>query len=62
MLDCAECAVPHEECPDCGRPIANAHDEENHNTGECGCEECRSLCWRLWNRNVCCERSPYDRR
>lgn len=58
--DCKECQTPRETCKDCQRPIANEHDEGIHNTGECGCEEARSLCWRHWNDDRCCLRSPYD--
>jgi hypothetical protein len=58
---CADCEKPHETCPDCKRPLANEHDEGIHNTGECGCDEARSLCWRRWAKdNVCRPRSVYD--
>ena len=50
----------HEECPNCGRPIANEWDEEICDTGACGCPTARSLCWRRWNGDQCCELSPYD--
>jgi len=59
---CKDCLIPHETCSECGRPRANEHDEEIHNTGECGCEECRSLCWFRWNGNKCLPRSIYDRK
>lgn len=57
--NCAECEVERAKCADCGREIADAHDEGNHNTGECGCDESLALCWRTWNGDKCCERSPY---
>ena len=57
---CSECAKPRTICPECGRERANQHDEEIHNTGECGCLEARSLCWYDWNRNKCLPRSIYD--
>lgn len=57
---CAECGATRETCPDCRRPIASEHDEGIHNTGECGCETARSLCWRTWNGNVCAPLSPFD--
>lgn len=56
---CAECLVPRVDCSECGRPIADAHDEVNHNTGECGCTQSRALCWRQWNGDKCCAESPY---
>lgn len=56
---CAECAAPRSICSDCNRQIADTHDEGNHNTGECGCDESLALCWRMWNGDKCCERSPY---
>lgn len=40
-------------CPDCHYRIADQDDDGNHNTGECGCKEARSLCWRKWNNNKC---------
>lgn len=43
-------------CEECKNPIATQADEAAHNTGECGCEESRSLCWKAWGG---CE-SPYD--
>jgi len=57
---CEECKKAREKCPDCGREVANEHDEGIHNTGECGCETARSLCWRKWNKDTCCDLSPYD--
>lgn len=48
-------------CLECHRDVANAHDEGVHNTGECGCEEARQLCWKTWNENKCRSLSPYDR-
>jgi len=50
-----------EVCPDCKRELANEDDEGVHNTGECGCETARKLCWRRWHRNNECRRySIYD--
>lgn len=46
-------------CPNCKRPVAVLFDEGVHNTGECGCDSSRALCWRSWNGNVCCKESPY---
>ena len=56
---CPACEAERPACPDCARPVADEHDEANHNTGECGCEASLALCWRRWNDDVCCERSPY---
>jgi len=58
--NCEECDKPRLKCPDCDREVATVHDEGIHNTGECGCEEARGLCWRTWNLDVCCPLSPYD--
>lgn len=33
-------------CNKCGRRRATEEDEGVHNTGECGCDDARSLCWR----------------
>jgi hypothetical protein len=52
---CELCAQVRDVCGDCGNPIAHQHDDENHNTGECGCVESRSLCWKTWGACV----SPY---
>ena len=49
-------------CSECQRPLATEHDEAWHNTGACGCEESRSLCWYKWNGNKCLPRSFYDNR
>jgi hypothetical protein len=49
-----------ERCTDCNRRLPTPWDEAIHNTGECGCDSSRKLCWRKWNNNKCCERSPYD--
>lgn len=54
-------AEPREICPECKREIANEHDEGIHNTGECGCETARKLCWQRWNPGgKCYEYSIYD--
>lgn len=46
-------------CSDCGRTLATKEDEAGCNTGECGCEYARSLCWRTWN-GACLPVSIYD--
>lgn len=57
---CPQCRnTSYDICMDCDRPIAGVADEADHNTGECGCPKSRTLCWRLWNDNVCCPQSPY---
>jgi len=54
-------AEGREVCPDCKREIANEQDEGIHNTGECGCEVARKLCWRKWHaKNECRQYSIYD--
>lgn len=47
-------------CSECQRPLATQHDEAWHNTGQCGCQTARSLCWFRWNGNKCLPRSVYD--
>ncbi len=49
-----------EVCQDCNRKLADTKDEAIHNTGECGCDQARSFCWRKWNNNKCESLSPYD--
>ncbi len=40
--------------------MAGSSDEAAHNTGECGCEQSRSLCWRRWHpEEKCAESSVY---
>lgn len=62
---CEACAEVRKTCPDCHREVANEHDEGIHNTGECGCEESRSLCWRVYNADehgeLCLPLSIYDK-
>ncbi len=58
--DCEECRKPRAVCPECKREVANEHDEGIHNTGACGCETARSLCWRTWNGGHCIPYSVYD--
>lgn len=50
----------HVRCEECGRRRATEHDEAIHNTGECGCDESRSLCWFHWNGGFCLPLSIYD--
>lgn len=57
---CKDCDILNLKCDECGRDIANEHDEGNHNTGACGCVECRSFCWKTWNEGKCRPLSPYD--
>lgn len=57
---CNDCLEPREVCTFCHRPRANEHDEDIHNTGACGCDESRSLCWFLWNGYKCLPLSIYD--
>lgn len=47
-------------CDECGRRLADEEDEGIHNTGECGCDESRSLCWKVWNGGYCLPLSIYD--
>jgi hypothetical protein len=47
-------------CPSCHRRLATEEDEGAHNTGECGCDVARSLCWFRWNGNRCLPMSIYD--
>lgn len=47
-------------CPSCNRRLATTIDDGMHNTGECGCEEARSICWRRWNNGTCLPLSLYD--
>lgn len=58
---CEECKVPRVICSECSRERADEHDEGNHNTGECSCEEARSLCWWAWNGDRCLPLSIYDK-
>ncbi len=59
---CPQCVnLQQDTCPDCKRPLAGILNDAEHNTGECGCETSRSLCWRRWTADgKCCKRSPYD--
>jgi len=47
-------------CPECCRLRASVDDEAAHNTGECGCDEARSLCWWAWNGERCLPFSAFD--
>jgi hypothetical protein len=47
-------------CTECNRRLATDEDEGIHNTGECGCSEARSLCWKKWNGGFCLTYSIYD--
>lgn len=35
-------------CKRCRKRAADAHDEEVHNTGECGCPASAALCWQRY--------------
>lgn len=48
------------QCDACRRALATQHDESAHNTGDCGCDVSRALCWRAWNNDRCQQLSPYD--
>ena len=42
-------------CERCRKVVATAHDEEIHNTGECGCPASVALCWSTYGACT----SPY---
>jgi len=58
---CSSSTIPKAvdgSCPLCGKARATPEDEQIHNTGECGCDKARNMCWREYFGCQC--RSLFD--